>query len=171
VLRCAPGELRALRWCDVDEKAGVVHIRRSWDPKAGEVETKSAAGRRDVPILAALQPYLDVQRARCAWSDQPNGLVFGSTAQTPFSYVSLYRHSTGAWVAAGLPRITPHQARHSFASFLIASGADVKTLTTLMGHSSARMSLDVYGHLFDGAVAETAMRVNAWIAAADTHAT
>jgi site-specific recombinase XerD len=42
-----------------------------------------------------------------------------------------------------LPRITPHPARHSFGSILIAGGADIKTLQTLMGHSSARMSLDV----------------------------
>ena len=163
------GELRALRWCDVDDEAGLIHVRRSWDPKAGEVKPKSAAGTRDIPILAVLRPYLDAQRDRCAWAGDPMGLVFGSSRRTPFSYVSLYRHATKAWAHVGLPRVTPHQARHSFASFLIAAGADVKTVTTLMGHGSARMSLDVYGHLFDGAAAETAAQVNAWLAAADTH--
>jgi integrase len=160
------GELRALQWRDIDLEKDILHVRRSWDQKEGEIEPKSAAGRREVPILAVLRPHLEVQRDRCDWSDEPIGLVFGATPRRPFSYVGLYRHSQKAWEAAGLPRVTPHQARHSFASFLIAAGADAKTLTTLMGHGSARMSLDVYGHLFDGAVAQTAAQVNAWIATA-----
>jgi integrase len=162
------GELRALRWGDVDHVAGVIHVRRSWDPKAGEIPPKSFAGTRDVPILALLTPYLEAERARSSWSSDPTGLVLGSSAHTPFGYGALYRRSAKAWSAAGLTRVTPHQARHSFASFLIAAGADVKTLTALMGHGSARMSIDTYGHLFDGAIAETAGRVNAWLEAANT---
>ena len=119
------------------------------------------AGLRDVPILALLRPYLEAQRARCEWSNDPAGLVLGKTPRTPFGPLAFADRSTKRWESAGLPRVTPHQARHSFASFLIAAGADVKTLTTLMGHGSARMSLDTYGHLFDGAVAETALRVDA----------
>lgn len=146
----------------------MIHARRSWDPKAGEIPPKSFAGTRDVPILALLTPYLESERARSSWSSDPAGLVLGSTARTPFGYGALYRRSAKAWAAVGLTRVTPHQARHSFASFLIAAGADVRTLTTLMGHGSARMSIDTYGHLFDGAIAETAGRVNAWLEAADT---
>ena len=84
---------------------------------------------------------------------RPLGLVLGKSEHTPFGPKAFAVRSTKAWDAAGLPRVTTHQARHSFASFLIAAGADVKTLTTLMGHGSARMRLDTYGHLFDGAVA------------------
>lgn len=162
------GELRALRWGDVDETAGIIHVRRSWDTTTGEIPPKSDAGTRDIPILAGLKPYLSAQRARCRWSNDPAGLVLGESERTPFGPKAFAARSTKAWDAAGLPRVTTHQARHSFASFLIAAGADVKTLTTLMGHGSARMSLDTYGHLFDGAVAETALRVNAWLEAADT---
>ena len=50
------GELRALRWEDIDETIGLIHVQRSWDAKEGEIETKSFAGRRDVPIIAALRP-------------------------------------------------------------------------------------------------------------------
>ena len=56
------GELRALRWEDIDESAGLIHIQRSWDAREGEIEPKSFAGRRDVPIIAALRPFLTAQR-------------------------------------------------------------------------------------------------------------
>jgi integrase len=42
------GELRALRWGDLDLAAGRIEVRRSWDPEAGEIEPKSDAGRRRV---------------------------------------------------------------------------------------------------------------------------
>ena len=112
------GELRALQWRDVDLEKNILHVRRSWDQKEGEIEPKSEAGRREVPILSVLRPYLEAQRDRCAWSEEAIGLVFGATPHRPFSYVGLYRHSQKAWEVAGLPRVTPHQARHSFASFL-----------------------------------------------------
>lgn len=50
----------------------------------------------------------------------------------------------------GLPeRFTHHDCRHHYASILIAGGADSKTIQARMGHQSARVTLDVYGHLMD----------------------
>lgn len=43
---------------------------------------------------------------------------------------------------------TPHDLRHFYASTLIRSGASVKVVQTRLGHSSAKTTLDVYGHLF-----------------------
>ena len=106
------------------------------------------------------------QRERCPW--WPDGLALGKSAWEPFHYNGLYRRSETAWKAAGLERVTPHQARHSFASLLIASGADVKTVTDIMGHTSVRQSFDRYGHLFDDARTNTAARLESLIAAADT---
>jgi len=50
---------------------------------------------------------------------------------------------------AGLPEWpTPHDLRHFYASTLIRSGASVKVVQARLGHSSAKTTLDVYGHLF-----------------------
>ncbi|HTA73317.1 MAG TPA: tyrosine-type recombinase/integrase [Gemmatimonadaceae bacterium] len=51
------GELRALRWSDIDVEGRVIRVRRGWDAKEGEQDVKTDAGRRTVPILARLTPH------------------------------------------------------------------------------------------------------------------
>ena len=46
------------------------------------------------------------------------------------------------------PRVTVHELRHTAASLMIASGAHVKTVQAQLGHKTATMTLDQYGHLF-----------------------
>lgn len=57
-------------------------------------------------------------------------------------------HWRAAVKAAGLPPTNYHSLRHFFISALIASGLDVKQVQTRAGHSSATVTLDIYGHLF-----------------------
>jgi integrase len=45
-------------------------------------------------------------------------------------------------------RVTIHELRHTAASLTIASGANVKTVQSQLGHKTATMTLDLYGHLF-----------------------
>ena len=164
------GELRALRWGDVDEKAGVIHVQLSWDVVEGEIKPKSTAGVRDVPILAPLLPHLAAQRSSCAWSSDPEGLVLGASRRSPLGYNGLRGRSAAGFNAAGLKRVTLHEARHSFASYLAASGIGIKDLTVILGHSSVTVSLDRYGHLFEAGKAQTAAQINAWFDSADTQA-
>jgi integrase len=56
----------------------------------------------------------------------------------------------GAVKRSGVPRITPHDLRHSAASFAVSAGANVKVVQKMLGHSSAAMTLDTYADLFDG---------------------
>lgn len=56
----------------------------------------------------------------------------------------------GSVKRSGIPRITPHDLRHSAASFAVSAGANVKAVQKMLGHSSAAMTLDVYADLFDG---------------------
>ena len=50
--------------------------------------------------------------------------------------------------ALKIPGFHPHELRHTAASLAIASGADVKVVQQMLGHKSATMTLDLYGHLF-----------------------
>ena len=58
------GELLALRDEDVDLEGGVLRVERSWDRREGVIEPKSRAGRRLVPIVAALRSQLAARKLR-----------------------------------------------------------------------------------------------------------
>ncbi len=63
--------------------------------------------------------------------------------------------------AAGLEGLTPHGLRHTAASLAIASGANVKVVQTMLGHQSATMTLDLYGHLLADQLDEVADAMDA----------
>ena len=58
-----------------------------------------------------------------------------------------------------------HNLRHYFASLLIASGADVKTVQARLRHASAKTTLDTYGHIWPDRDESTRTAVDAVIAA------
>ena len=67
------GELQALRWDDVELAKGVIRIKRAWDVREGEIEPKSHAGRRNVPIAAVsarfrVSPSARARQPRCLGS-------------------------------------------------------------------------------------------------------
>ena len=155
------GELRALRWEDVDLAGGMIHVRRSWDEKEGVVGPKSIAGTRRVPIPALLRAEIGLARERRAWTD---GLAFGRTYGTPFGSTGVYKRARKAWKAERLDPITMHEARHTYASLMIAAGVAPKELQEYMGHSSITVTLDRYGHLFAGTHEQAALKLDAYLA-------
>jgi integrase len=54
------------------------------------------------------------------------------------------------------PPITPHALRHTCASLAISAGANVKVVQRLLGHATAAMTLDTYGHLMSDDLAGVA---------------
>jgi integrase len=56
-----------------------------------------------------------------------------------------------------------HQARHTYASFMIAAGVNAKALSTFMGHSSIKVTFDLYGHLMPGTEAEAAALLDSYL--------
>lgn len=101
------GELRALRWTDVDLERGVITVSRGWDNVEGEQATKSVAGERVVPIVAPLRQEL--VRHKLATGRSGAGLIFGTSTDVPFAPQTVHRRSTKAWKDAGLaaPLCTP----------------------------------------------------------------
>jgi integrase len=160
------GELMALGWDDVDLAASVIRIERSYDDKGRvEIEQKSRAGQRTIPIVGALRDVLVEHKTR---QGRDGGLVFGSSAETPFQPSNLWRRAHRAWKRAGLQPIGLHEARHTFASVLIAAGVNAKAITTYMGHASIQTTYDLYGKLMPGSESEAAALVDAYLARANT---
>ena len=96
------------------------------------------------------------------------GLAFGATAETPFVASNLWRRAQVSWRRADLTPIGLHEARHTFASVLIAAGVNAKAITTYMRHASIQTTYDLYGKLMPGSEAEAALLVDAYLARADT---
>ena len=61
----------------------------------------------------------------------------------------------------------PHELRHTAASLAIASGADVKVVQQMLGHKTATLTLDLYGHLFPDRLDDLADRMDAAVCAPD----
>jgi integrase len=146
------GELGALRWKDVDLDAGLLHVRRSWDDDAGEIEPKTKGSKRRVPIVPALADRLRTHRELTSRSG--DDLVFGRTAREPFLRSTTRRRARAAWKTAKLTPITLHECRHTAASLMIAAGANAKALSTVMGHASISITFDRYGKLMPGGESE-----------------
>ena len=60
------------------------------------------------------------------------------------------RHFYPLLEKAGLPRIRVYDLRHTCATLLLAANAHPKIVSERLGHSSAAMTLDVYGHVLPG---------------------
>jgi integrase len=79
----------------------------------------------------------------------PGDLVFTSPRGGLLGYRTFRRRAFDPAAAGiGVPDLTPHKLRHSAASLAISSGANVKVVQQMLGHTSAAMTLDLYGHLF-----------------------
>ena len=158
------GELWALRWEDVDLDAGVIHVRRGWDVHEGEIEPKSGAGIRRVPIASVLRSYLLEQKPRNG--GRPEYRVLADENNRLCDSTTLTMKAKRRWKPAGLQPIGLHECRHTFASLMIAAGVNAKALSTYIGHASISITMDRYGHLMPGSEAEAAGCLDAYLASA-----
>ena len=145
------GELLALRWDDVDLGQAVVRVRSSFT--GGSLGTPKNRERRDVDLIS------DVVELLTGWRDDRDSsigdLLFpGENGQTFLSpTVVLRRHLYPALAAAEIRRVGPtqekrtfHSFRHTFAKRALESGAQITWLSRHLGHSSLKVTTDIYGH-------------------------
>ena len=159
------GELRALRWGDVDLAGGLIHVERSMSGYGDAGAPKSRAGKRGVPVIALLRDRLAEHKLVTRGE---GGLVFGSREGSPFTPTAVRRRALAAWQRAALDPIGLHECRHTFASLLIAAGVNAKAITAYLGHASIQTTFDLYGHLMPGNEDEAVARVDAYLERADT---
>ena len=128
---CGPriGEAVAANVGDVDRKRRRLRIPKS---KNGEA--------RDVPILPEVLALLDLDR------DPAEPLFVSPRGKRLNADNWRSRVFAKAVEAAGLPPMDVHDLRHTAASLMIASGASVKDVQYALGHKSAKVTLDLYGH-------------------------
>ena len=96
------------------------------------------------------------ERLKAELPDDPNALVF-PRQRGGILPIEEYRNVFDkACQEVGIVGLTPHGLRHTTASLAISAGANVKVLQRMLGHASAAMTLDRYGHLMDDDLAGVA---------------
>jgi integrase len=151
-------EVRGLRWCDVDLRAGKIRIAQRIDQFHQVGAPKSKTGNRTIPLPG---PAVQALREWRIKSGNRDGLVFHTTNGRDIDRWGIARHLAAACVDAGV--VTPegkakypglHSLRHFYASWCInriedgGCGLPAKLVQERLGHSNISMTLDVYGHLF-----------------------
>lgn len=155
-------ETLALRISDLSEDLSSAVVRRTWSRIEGKgtVLAPPKNGKtREIAIPRFLTPSL---REQIAGRDSSEFLFFSRKGKP----VNLTNWRSRVWYpalkAAHLDGqgFTIHSLRHSYASIAIAAGADVKTLQQQLGHSSARITLDVYASFWPNRLQDVAHAVD-----------
>ena len=154
------GELSALRVRRLDLMRRRAEIVEAVAEVGGRAvfSTPKSHQVRSVPIPRFLVDEL----AQHVAGQNPDDFVFTSP-RGGLLRLQNFRHTVFDRAArtAGLDRLTPHGLRHTAASLAITSGADVKVVQQMLGHASATMTLDLYGHLYGDRLDEVADRMDA----------
>ncbi len=155
------GEVLALHRADCDFLTRTLTIRRNWSrwrlgtPKNGKTRRVDMSQE----LTRTLQAWCETQALEAAAEGrQPSEIVFlgnlGGTRRQPF-YMAENWLRYKLWFPllerAQVRRLTPHAARHTFASRLIANNEPLKYISEQLGHSSIMITVDTYGHLIPGA--------------------
>ncbi len=143
------GELFALRDRSIDR--GTMTLSVEHGVYAGElVPLKTKAARRNGDLSAKAAAL--IRRQLFARTPNQLGLVFPSSGGRILNDDN-FRHRIFAPAVrrSGLGPVRFHDLRHTYAALMVAAGAHPKYLQAQMGHSSIRVSLDLYGHLFPDA--------------------
>ncbi len=154
------GEMAALRVRDVDPLRRRMHITRSVTEDNGRLifDTTKTGEERTVPLPRFLAEQIMASVAGKGLDD----LVFEGTRGGVLRNGNFNRRTfTRAAKAIGEPNLTPHGLRHTAASLAIAAGGNVKVVQQMLGHATASMTLDLYGHLFPDQLDDVADRLDA----------
>jgi integrase len=155
------GEILGLSWPRLDLTRRLVRVRQTLVLVKGGFEfgrPKTKASRRDIElrfeVVEALRLHREHQieeKLRLGGVPEDRGLVFSSTIGTPIRRQNLHRRSFKPLLEeAGLPDVRFHDLRHTFASIALSKGANINAVSKMLGHSSVKITLDVYGHLMPG---------------------
>jgi integrase len=145
-------ELRALLWEDVDLKANIIKVRRRVDSWGTFGAPKTKAGKRDIPLPPMVSNTLREWKMACPKGEANKlDLVFPAPSGGVLSHSCILKDGfQPLQSAAGLPapKYGLHALRHAAVSLWIEQGLQPKRIQMLAGHSSIRVTFDIYGHLF-----------------------
>jgi integrase len=152
-----PGELRVVRWSDIDLDRGVLVVRRTMtkDEAGHQVVGTTTKGKRPRAIallpaaVAALRDWrkaqLEARLAAPTWHDPD--LVFATSTGRLIAQRHWQDKHDAVVASAGVPRIVPHGMRHTNATLELEAGTHPKVVADRLGHSRVEFTLNRYSHV------------------------
>lgn len=138
------GEILGLRWGDIDLEAGTVRIARSITAapgRRGEVKPTKTGRERTVAL-----PRFAMARLRAVTQERvcpPDGWVCAAE-RDPDEVTKAWRELADS---LGLEGLRLHDLRHSYATVLLETGEDIKSVQDALGHTKAGTTADIYMHV------------------------
>ena len=171
-----PEELYGLRSKDLDldaERLTVNQVIAKTRRRKGEDVPRFTVGppktdksRRTIDFPEFVRALL-MKEGRCVmesralagkrWKEY--GLAFPSEVGTPLEERNVLRRFQAVCTANGLPKLRLYDLRHTHASLLIHEGVHPKKISERLGHSSIKLTMDTYGHLFEGSDRDSAEKM------------
>ena len=147
------GEICGLKWSDIDFERSELTVRHALAVCEGGYYLKDPKTHksRTIPLIPDTASMLKAVREHqeASWrrigTKAPDYYVCGSTddADSPYNPALLGKEFKGFCSMNGF-ECTFHDLRHTFATLMISSGVDVRTVSSYLGHASPAMTLDVY---------------------------
>jgi len=137
-LGCRPGELRALRWEDVEWEKRAIWIRRALDARQNVVQTKTEVTVRMLPLSSEMVDMLQGLADRCkvrGLDGRPHGWIFLNRRRQPYRQ-SMAKVWTRAARKVGIVCDFRNGIRHSKATQLANEGWPIQKVQAWMGHAS-----------------------------------
>ncbi|HEL1585273.1 TPA: site-specific integrase [Streptococcus suis] len=153
-------EACALEWTDIDFKAKTITVTKTLNNK-GEVNSpKTKASNRIIDIDDSTTTMLTTFKKE----QQKEAMKFGRNEKTIFSTISkIYPSRENLRYRlhhilrkSGIAKAGYHAFRHTHASLLLNAGVPYKQLQLRLGHATLQMTMDIYAHLSEESLKETA---------------
>ena len=162
------GEILGLRWCDVNIDDCTITIRQTSNylpgrgiyvgpPKTTSSQRPLRLSRAAILMLLEYKRWQDTQRTLLgdAWEDR-DGRVFTTDSGAPIFPDSVTQWFSNFIKNTGLPKVTVHSLRHTYATLMIADGVPLVVVSQQLGHAQASTTANIYAHAIASAQARAA---------------
>ena len=161
---CRRSELIALTWNDIDFDNNEIHILKAMaKTKDGQItkstKTKSSIRTITIPpsIMDMLKEYKEINTSEYLFI-QTDGkpMCLDTPNKTLRKVIRIYNENH----TDKLPNVSVHGLRHTCATILINNGTNIKTVSTRLGHSETRTTLNIYTHPLKNADKEASDKIS-----------